>query len=89
LKKQEIDNAKDSFQKAYDLYSLFWALNLDVVSVSDIKKDSNDESEITLIKDNNEKEITKENISGVKQKRTGLFAKIGDLVQKAIDCCKE
>jgi hypothetical protein len=23
LKKQEIDNAKDSFQKAYDLYSLF------------------------------------------------------------------
>ncbi len=89
LKKQEMDNVKDSFQKAYDLYSLFWALNLDVVDVVDIKKDANEESEVNLISDNKEEIITKENITNIKQKSTGLFAKIGDLVKKALDCCKE
>lgn len=89
LKKQEIINAQDSFQKAYDLYSLFWALNLDVVNVADVKKDSASENEVTLIDDHKETEITKENIKQIPQKRTGLFAKIGDLVQRAIDCCKE
>jgi hypothetical protein len=88
LKKEEISNAKDSFQKAYDLYSLFWALNLDVVNVSDVKKDNQEENEINLIEEKKES-IDSKNIVDVKQKRTGLFAKIGDLVQKAIDCCKE
>ncbi len=88
LKKEEMDNAKDSFQKAYDLYSLFWALNLDVVEVSDVRKEAQEENEVNLIEDNKE-DINASNIGQVKQKRTGLFAKIGDLVQKAIDCCKE
>jgi len=26
------------FQKAYDLYSLFWGLNLKLLNVSDVKK---------------------------------------------------
>jgi len=30
--------AEDLFQKAYDLYSLFWGLNLKLLNVSDIKK---------------------------------------------------
>ncbi len=88
LKKEELDNAKDSFQKAYDLYSLFWALNLDVVDVADVKKDAKEEAEVNLIQDT-ASEITKTNIGQVGQKKTGLFAKIGDLVQRAIDCCKE
>lgn len=88
LKKQEFQNAKDSFQKAYDLYSLFWALNLDVVGVSDVKKNQTEETEVSLISEKPD-EINKKNIPEVKQKRTGLFAKIGDLVQRAIDCCKE
>jgi hypothetical protein len=64
-------------------------LNLDVVNVSDIKKDAVNENEVNLINDYKEAEITKENINNIPQKRTGLFAKIGDLVQRAIDCCKE
>jgi hypothetical protein len=30
--------AEDLFQKAYDLYSLFWGLNLKLLNVSDVKK---------------------------------------------------
>jgi hypothetical protein len=63
-------------------------LNLDVVNVSDVKKDNQEENEINLIEEKKES-IDSKNIVDVKQKRTGLFAKIGDLVQKAIDCCKE
>ena len=32
------DEAKDMFQKAYDLYSLFWGLNMKLIGTDDIKK---------------------------------------------------
>jgi hypothetical protein len=36
LGKQKI--AKDMFEKSYELYSLFWALNLNIISSKDLKK---------------------------------------------------
>lgn len=32
------DEAKDLFQKAYNLYSLFWGINMKIISAKDIKK---------------------------------------------------
>lgn len=32
------EEAKDMFQKAYDLYSLFWGLNMKLIGTDDIKK---------------------------------------------------
>jgi hypothetical protein len=32
------DEAKDLFSKAYDLYSLFWALNLKLIDIGQVKK---------------------------------------------------
>jgi len=32
------EDAKDMFQKAYDLYSLFWGLNMGAIDVSEVKK---------------------------------------------------
>lgn len=32
------EDANDLFQKAYDLYSLFWAVNMKIVKTDDIKK---------------------------------------------------
>ncbi|MEI6079411.1 MAG: hypothetical protein WCQ53_02070 [bacterium] len=40
-KQQSMGNKKEAhelFQKAYDLYSLFWGLNLKVVNIGDVKK---------------------------------------------------
>lgn len=63
--------AKEMFAKAYDLYNLFWGLNLNVIDTKNIKK----------IDDN------KLNVND--QTKNGVFAKLGALVKKAIDCCIE
>jgi hypothetical protein len=37
------EDAKEMFQKAYDLYSLFWGLNMKLIDIGEVKKiDDND-----------------------------------------------
>ena len=76
LKKGNKDKAWNLFDKSYKLYSLFWGLNLGVVGTKDVKQDKNDE-----VKFIDEKLQEKGNES--------VFSKLGSLVQKAVDCCKE
>ena len=71
LGKGEKKDAEDLFSKAYDLYSLFWGLNLKLLNVSDIKK----------IDDNQLNVHDKE--------KKGFLGKLGDIVKKIVDCCKE
>ena len=63
LKKGDQKKAKDLFNKSYELYNLFWGLNLS----------TNGQSLIT-----NRLPTDK-----------SVFSKLGSIVQKAIDCCKE
>jgi hypothetical protein len=63
--------AKEMFTKAYDLYNLFWGLNLNVIDSKSIKKIEDD----------------KLNVSD--KTKNGVFAKLGVMVKKAIDCCIE
>lgn len=65
------DEAKSFFQKAYDLYSLFWGLNLKAIQLGDVKK------------------IDEEALNRHDQEKRSLFSKLGQIVKKAIDCCKE
>ncbi|MBU2036331.1 hypothetical protein KKC36_02695 [Patescibacteria group bacterium] len=74
LKKGNKKKAKDLFEKAYKLYSMFWGINLKVVNIKEVQKDS----DLNLISDKNNK-VTK----------VSVFSKIGDIFQKALDCCKE
>ena len=74
LKKGNKEKAKDLFEKAYKLYSMFWGINLKAVNIKEVQKDS----DLNLISDKNTK-ITK----------TSVFSKIGDIFQKALDCCRE
>jgi hypothetical protein len=63
LKKGNDKKAQDLFQKSYELYSLFWGLNLSISpNPPKIPKLPNDKS---------------------------VFGKINDVVQKALDCCRE
>lgn len=74
LKKGNKEKAWDLFEKSYKLYSLFWGLNL--------SKTPNTKSQtINKIKMTNDHNDKAENMS--------VFARLGSLVQKAIDCCKE
>jgi len=63
--------AKEMFEKSYQLYSLFWGINLKVVDLGSVKKIG-------------DKQIDKADTS-----EKGVFAKLGVLVKKAIDCCIE
>jgi len=74
LKKGNKDKAKDLFEKAYKLYSMFWGINLKAVNIKEIQNDK----DINLISEKNNKVI-----------KTSVFSKVGDILQKALDCCKE
>lgn len=65
------EEAEDLFTKAYDLYSLFWGLNLKLIDIGDVKK----------IDDN---QLNKDD-----KNPKGFLGKLGDIVKKIIDCCKE
>ena len=62
--------AKEMFEKAYNLYSLFWGINLGEIKLDDVSKLDDDK-------------LTKKDAKG------GVFAKLGAMVKKAIDCCIE
>lgn len=65
--------AYDLFGKAYNLYSLFWALNMDLINTDGLKK----------IDDN------AVNIHDKTPDKQSFFGKMGELVKKAINCCWE
>src|SRR3989304_1689792 len=75
LKKGNKEKAWDLFDKSYKLYSLFWGLNLGVVKMDSLKRG---DFEVKMID-----EKTKE------KGKVSVFDKLGSLVQKAIDCCRE
>jgi rhamnogalacturonyl hydrolase YesR len=78
LTKGDKKDAEDMFQKSYQLYSLFWGLNLGLVQTKDAKQTTS--NEVVMINDD------------PKPKQVGsssIFAKLGEVVQKAIDCCRE
>jgi len=80
--------AQELFQKAYDLYSLFWAVNMKIIKTDDIKKIGEDalnkhDKENTIAKITEKKEENSNESSG------GFMGKMRLLVKKAIDCCIE
>jgi len=78
LSKGDKKNAADLFKKSYHLYSLFWGLNLGVVGVSNVKK--SDEERIDFLTDEEKPKV---------KKSASIFEKLGELVKKAVDCCRE
>jgi hypothetical protein len=75
LKKKNKKKAWEMFEKSYKLYSLFWGLNLGVVDVKDTKR-----------KDSKVEFIDEE---GKKKGSAPLFSKLGQIIEKAMDCCRE
>ncbi|HQM15767.1 MAG TPA: hypothetical protein PLM16_00990 [Candidatus Woesebacteria bacterium] len=78
LTKGNQQDAGDFFKKGYQLYSLFWGLNLGVVKTDKLKQRSSDELEY----------LSEDKTPAVKAKAS-FFEKMGELVKKAVDCCKE
>jgi len=73
-KQLELGNKADAyafFEKAYNLYSLFWGLNMKIIPIADVKK------------------IDANAINKSDTEKSPLMKKLGNLVQKIIDCCIE
>lgn len=82
--------AYELFQKSYDLYSLFWGLNLGVVAVGASNADGVDwtaEKEMQLAEAT--KEISPLNVDAGKENSKSWRGKLGDLLRKLINCCLE
>ena len=78
--------AQEMFDKAYKLYSLFWGLNLGLVGVDDVvDREPGEESE----KVNYVPEPTAKGDKPAKSQSSSIFDKLGKIVQKVVDCCKE
>lgn len=77
LKNGEKDKAYDYFKKSYDLYNLFWGLNLGVVKPSMLSKDKAFE---------NKKEAP---IEYKDEKGNSFLGKMSSMIGKVLDCCRE
>ena len=91
LKEGNDKEAKEYFERGYNLYNLFWALNLKIVDTKTIREkgiiSSADLERVRAEEKGNYSQSSKVNEELVKDK--SFFSKMGDLVKKAIDCCKE
>jgi tetratricopeptide (TPR) repeat protein len=67
----KMEKAHDLFSKAYELWSLFWGINLKLIDIGEVKK------------------IEENQLNVHDKKKTGLLAKLGEIVKKIIDCCIE
>lgn len=80
LTKGDKKDSQEMFQKAYQLYSLFWGLNLNLVGTKDLASLKSDQSKKISLLD--EKQASK-------KASVSVFAKLGEMVKQAVDCCKE
>ena len=81
LNQGEKEEAWNFFNDAYKLYSLFWGLNLGVIKSKELKGD------LAKMGFSQNEFVNSEKI--VKEGKDTLFAKLGELVKKVIDCCIE
>lgn len=100
LGKQEYEQAEAMFDKAYDLYTLFWSLNLKMTNLDGLKKIDDD----VLNKDQQAKKNAQQSeattaplhakpseevAEATGERSTGFFGKTRDLVKNLINCCIE
>lgn len=81
-------DAYDLFEKAFELYSLFWGINMNLIDTSHLKKIPDD----ALMKDDISVSNPSDTISAKPESspsKNGIMGALGSLVQKIIDCCIE
>lgn len=78
LAKGEKDLSEEMFKKSYDLFNLFWGLNLGLVKLGEVGRGEKDG--VNLVSEKDPKES---------QGLIGVFEKLGQVIKKVLDCCRE
>lgn len=93
-KQQSMNNKEEAyklFNQAYDLYCLFWGLNMNLIDKKNVKWIGDSDKEIKELSQKIEKNITAIPKTGeIKtEKPTTVFGKMKDFVRNAVNCCIE
>lgn len=93
-KQQSLNNKEEAyklFNQAYELYCIFWGLNMGMINTDDVKwiNDNDANSKKTSNHENKVQKINSENIENSNSKKTGVLGKMKNFVKKSIDCCIE
>lgn len=76
--KGDTKTAYDLFKKSYDLYNLFWGINLGMVKEGELKA-------ITADKGEGSKSLPQPEV----HKETTVMGKLSGMMGKILDCCRE
>lgn len=79
LKKGEKAKAYDLFKKSFNLYNLFWGLNLGLVKKTEMDK----------VEDQSDVSPTDKPIEYKDKQGNSLLAKVSGVIGKILDCCRE
>ncbi|MGN0929566.1 MAG: hypothetical protein ACI4N3_02910 [Alphaproteobacteria bacterium] len=89
-------DAYDLFDKSYELYCLFWGLNMNAINLADVKwvsdvgVDVKDiENHIANIKTTATPSVSDSKPQTTKQQKSGTMSKLKESIKKAVNCCIE
>lgn len=71
--------AEELFHKSYNLWNLFWGVNLKVINIKDFKD----------LEKEKEEELILEDKKGNSFKKVNIFSKLNILIKSILDCCRE
>ncbi len=80
------EDAADLFSKAYDLYSLFWGINMDLIDLAGVQKAEPSVYDIA-IKDMPKE--TKKTVTPATEENKSTVKRLGQWVRNAVNCCIE
>ena len=89
------EEAYQLFNQSYDLYCLFWGLNMNLIETKDVKWIEEDVKQVKALSEKLEKEPIIEKTADVPdsvvaaEPATGFFGKMKSVIRKAVDCCIE
>lgn len=89
-KQQSLHNTEEAyklFNQAYELYCLFWGLNMNMLNVDDVKWLEDKSAEVKQLSDKIEKASAVS--ESPKNGKSGTLSKMKAFVRKAVDCCIE
>ena len=91
-KQQSLKNKEEAyklFNQAYDLYCLFWGLNMNMINLEDVKWVENNMEDIKKISTKLEAQSAPVKVEAKAEAEGGALAKMKAFVKKAVDCCIE
>lgn len=88
-KQQSLNHPEEAyklFNQAYDLYCLFWGLNMNMLNINDVKWIENKQEDIKALSDKLDKVLPE--TTKTEEPKT-VLSKMKAFVKKAVDCCIE